>query len=172
MERRVRLRFANDREKLAFMRQGAERDAVQTPVVELATRLVRGFPADDWAKQVREIVRFVRDGIRYQHDPARRELLASATTTLNRGVDDCDGKARTAVALARALGIDAQIWPVWRGPVLAHVQSAFRWPGSQRYPGARSDGWVIADTTVKGCELGDNPFDKPRNPTTGGIPLS
>jgi len=186
-ERRRRLHFRDDFEKLAFIQEGAARDAQKTPVVQLATTLVRPFAPDDYARRVQEIHRFVRDGIHYQHDPNLRQRLTDAETALNWGMENCTGKTRTAVALARSLGIDAKHWGVWRGPVLVHVQPAYRWPGSEMFPGAKSDTdpragrqlaptgkaeWVIGEVTVKGAELGADPLQIPKNPSTGRLPLS
>jgi len=179
-ETRRHLRFKDDREKLAFMREGASRDALKAPIRELAIRLTRRFPPDAWARQIEEIQKFVRDGIRYVHDPRRREELADALTVLSRGVDDCDGKARLTAALGHALGMDATILPVWKGPVLAHVQAGFKWPGSDKYAGEKKDlegrpsptGYVVAETTVKGVKLGQSPFSVPKNPETGNAPLA
>jgi transglutaminase-like putative cysteine protease len=164
--------FRNDREKLAAMRRGAVRDAARLPIVELATLLTRSYAPDDYAGRVQEIHRFVRDGVRYQHDPNGREKLSDAVSTLSQGTDDCDGKARTAAALAKAIGIEADIAPVWKGPILAHVRTAYRWPGSKSFPGARPNGWVVGELTIKDVELGESPWLTPRNPATGKLPLS
>ncbi len=170
-ERVSQLSFRDDREKLAAMIAGAEADGQKGPIRELALRLTRAKAADDWRGQIQELHRFVRDGIRYVHDPNRREQLADALTVLSRGADDCDGKARLLAALGLSLGIETKIWPKWKGSRLVHVQVAFKAPGSEKWPGARADGWVIADPTIKGAELGEDPLSKPRNPGTGQLPL-
>ena len=165
-------RFPGDVRKLNFMRAGSRRDARRRPIVELATRLVRSCRPDAWGCMAREIHLFCQNAIRYQHDPDLVERLEPAELTLELGVGDCDAKARLAVALARALGIEAKVWPIWKGPTLAHVVAGYRWPGSRSFPGARSDGWVIGDSTVKGAALGQSPLSVPLNRETGRLPLA
>lgn len=165
-------KFKDQKAKLQWLRDDADRSAVDPVIVELASRIVRGTRPDDWAGMVSRIHEWVRDMIRYQHDPNRMEEFAPLRAILERARDDCDGKARLAVALAKSLGITARVWPVWRGPLLAHVQAGYKWPGSERYPGARDDGWVIGELTVRGAELGQDPRTIPRNPDTGRLPLA
>lgn len=165
-------RDAADVRKLEAMRTGARRDAQRAEVIELASSLARPFPPDAWASFAEQIHAFARDGIRYQHDPDRREQLEDARRVLREGRADCDGKARLAVALARSLGMEAEVWPVWKGPILAHVLAAYRWPGSRTYPGARRDGWVPGELTIKGAALGQDPRAIAPNPETGRLPLA
>jgi len=164
------------------MRRNAHQGARRRNIVELASQIVRPFRADDWRARAREIHRFVRDGVRYQHDPDRREQLADPRATLWRGYDDCDGKATSSMALMNAVGIEADIWPLWKGDTLAHVQNAVRWPGSERLPQARDGGtvldgppgkgWIVSDPTIAGADLGVDPALLPRNPETGKLPLA
>lgn len=165
-------RFRDDLTKLKWMQHDAETEARDPLVVNTASQLVHDLRPDDWSTQAQRIHRWVRDNIRYQHDPANLEELAPVRMVLTRRWDDCDGKARTAVAMARALGMEAKVWPMWRGPVLVHVQAAYRWPGSAHYPGADSRGWVVGDPTIAGAELGQDPRTVPRNPETGRLPLA
>lgn len=177
-----RVAVADDRAKLAFMRQNAHEGARQQPIVRLASNLVRPFRADDWRAQATTLHRFVRDGIRYQRDPDRREQLADPRASIRRGYGDCDDKVAAFVSLCLALGLDADVWPVWRGDELTHVQGAVRWPGSERLPNAHDGaevqdgppgkGWIISDQTIRGAELGTDPRSLPRNPETGRLPLS
>jgi len=178
----------SDREKLSYMRRKAHEAARKPEIVELATRLVRPFRADDWRGRVNAVYRFVRDGIRYQRDPGRREQLADPRVPLElTGVGDCDDKIAAFVALLGAVGIEADFWPLWKheqsdDPELAHVQGGARWPGSERLPGARSGaevldgppgaGWIVSDPTIAGAELGVDPRTLPKNPDTGAAPLS
>lgn len=164
--------FKDDREKLAFMNDIARKGALDPRIIELGTELVRYRRPDDWIGMATEIHRFVREAIRYQHDPARREQLADPWSVLERGADDCDGKAVLATALYLAVGIEARVKPVWRGSMLAHVQSEARWPGSERVRGATEEGWVVSELTIAGCELGQDPRSVPRDPETGRLPLS
>jgi hypothetical protein len=146
-------------------------DAVDPQVVRMASWLTRVFAPDDYLARAREIYRFTRDGIRYQHDPDKREEFAPSATILERRWDDCDGKAKVAVAMMRAVGLDAQIWPVWRGGFLAHAQIRVRFPGSTQIAGSRG-GWIYADPTIRGAELTQPPQAVASNPDTGRLPLS
>jgi transglutaminase-like putative cysteine protease len=164
---------ADDRElsKLADFRHQADLDAVDPQVVDLATRLARPHAADDWLGMVREIHRFVRDGIRYQHDPDRKQLRASSAETLERGWGNCVGKTILATALARALGMQAEIWPVWDGPIMSHVIYRVKFPGSRKAP-HQQDGWLYGELTIRGVEPGQDPLVVgPRN-ETGQLELS
>ena len=173
---------ADDRAKLAVMRENAHRGARKQATVQVASNIVRPFRPDDWRGQARELHRFARDGIRYQRDPDRREQLADVGASVTRGYGDCDDKATDYMALGRSVGLDVEIWPVWHGDELAHVQTATRWPGSERLPNAHDGrevqdgppgkGWLVSDPTIKGAELGVDPQFMPRNPETGRLPLS
>lgn len=157
--------------KFNMLQSLAHRDAIDPVVVAFASKLAAPHAPDDWHGIAREIFAFVRDGIRYQHDPDRREELAPARLVLARGWDDCDGKARLAVALMRAVGLDAQIVPLWRRGQLAHVSIRVRFPGSERAAGNVA-GWLPGELTIRGAELGDNPRRIAPNPQTGKLPLS
>jgi transglutaminase-like putative cysteine protease len=177
-----RIVVPDERGKLAFMRRNVHRAAVLPSVVTLASRLVRPFAPDDWRKQVTELHHFVRDGVRYERDPDQREQLADPRASIVRGFGDCDDKASALAALLRSLGIDADLWPIWKGTELAHVQTAVRWPGSERLATAHDGaevldgppgrGWLVADPTVRGAEVGADPLELPRNPETGRLPLA
>lgn len=166
------LRLARDVAKLARMRAGARLDSHHPKVRRTAVEITKGFRPDDWPGQARALHRWVRDHIRYVHDPDGVEELAPAPVVLERGFDDCDGKVRAVVAMAKALGMDAKIKPVWVGPALGHVQWQVRWPGSTQTNGADEAGYLVGDVTVKGAELGQDPRTVPRNPETGRYPLS
>jgi transglutaminase-like putative cysteine protease len=159
------------RNKLASLVRMMHHDATDPVVVRLASRIVHGFAADDWIAMAREIFRWVRDAIRYQHDPDRAEEFQDSAAIIERGYDDCDGKAKLAAAMMRAVGLDAEIVPHYRSGQLAHVSIRVRWPGSERTPG-NLRGWIYGETTVRGAELGDNPRRIAPNPDTGRSPLS
>jgi transglutaminase-like putative cysteine protease len=159
-------------QKYGRIRELANQDAIDPAVVTQASALARPHRPDDWKGIATEVHRWVRDGIRFQRDPAKREEFAPAATILSRRWDDCDGKARLAVALLKSLGIDAEIVPIWSAEGnLVHVQYRVRWPGSQSDPKSRN-GWLIGETTVQAAELGEDPKDVPINHETGRLPLS
>lgn len=173
--------FKDDREKLAFMRQVAGAGARNPAIVGIANRLARPHAADDYWSQCDEIHRFVRDGIRYVPDPDRKEDLQPAIVIVQRGYGDCDDKVCLAVALARSIGIEADHWPLWAGPMLKHVSTGYRWPGSEKRPeatrcyeldGPPGDGWIIGEATIRGVGLGENPWAAKKNPETGRLPLA
>ncbi len=159
--------------KFQTLRQMARDDAQDPAVVAQASRLVRRHRPDDWKGMANEIHRWVRDGIRFQRDPDRKEEFAPSALVLERRWDDCDGKAKLAVALLRALGMEADIEPMWSNEGnLVHVKYRVRWKGSNTHPSAGPGGWLIGETTVDTAELGQDPYTVPVNPETGSLPLS
>jgi transglutaminase-like putative cysteine protease len=160
-----------DVRKLADFRHQADLDAIDPRVVALATRLVRPFAPDDWLGQAREIHRWVRDAIRYQHDPDRRQLMVPANETVENGWGNCVGKSILVAALLRALGMKAELMPVFSGPVMTHLMYRVKFPGSAELPDSL-DGWLYGEQTIRGAELGQNPHTIARNPDTGSLPLA
>lgn len=146
----------------------------------LRKAVARFLPIQSAEQRTREIQRYVRDRIHYVADwrvsnGQPGEELADSESILRRGYDDCDGKARLFVALVRAaemarpLGTVARIRPIFKKHPLefVHVQAEARWPGSARLPYAEAydgGGWVLVETILKGCEIGQNPDDCPRGP--------
>ncbi len=178
-EKWFRVYVPDDLAKLRFLRRQAHELALQPMTIELASRLVRPYRADDWQSQAMALHRFVRDGIRYQRHPDGKQQIAD--DALWRGYGACTEKVLAFVAMCLALGIPADFWPVWKGDVLTHVQTAVRWPGFERFrpaprssssPGAPGGDWIVSDPTIDGAELGVDPFTIPRNPGTGRLPLS
>lgn len=116
--------------------------------------------------------RWVRDAIRYvgdyTGDAARPEQFLDPDSVIERGYDDCDGKARTLVAIIQAAAIDhgadawARILPVWQRGSFVHVQALVRFRGSEKHPKALEGGWVLSDPIVCGAELGDSPEEHRR----------
>lgn len=124
----------------------------------------------DPERRARAIQHWVRDKIHYVQDYRIVEGLpgeefADSETVLRRGYDDCDGKSRLFVCLARICGLDVRIRPVFaRHPLdFVHVQSEVRWPGSDRLSCSEPGGWCLVELILKGCEIGQNPDDMPRD---------
>lgn len=143
--------FLDDHAKAAWLIRAAERDACCPSVVSAALAFcglapeVRAAAIQAWA----------RDSIRYVRDPYWQEEFADSETVLRRGWDDCDGKARVFVAVCLAACLDARIFPVFdAGGSFVHVQALVRWPGSSTRPDARAGGWVLAELTLAGVQLG------------------
>jgi transglutaminase-like putative cysteine protease len=159
-------------DKLEKFRKQAHDDATDPRIMAMAGRLARPHKPDEWRAIAREIFNFVRDGIRFQDDPNREQWMVPAPATLEQGWGNCVGKTILAVAMMRALGIEAEIWPVWTGNVMSHVAVRLRFPGVRRQPDVSPDGWLYGELTIRRSDLGQDPFTVPRNPETGGLPLS
>lgn len=115
-------RSRTDWEKYQFLRDIVRKDAEQPEVQAIAENLWKVAcvsPCQRWAYV--ELAQCVaRDLIRYETDQNRvgREQIdgwtdpyVSPLAPLERGVDDCDAKARLFVALCLARGIAAEIAP-------------------------------------------------------------
>lgn len=154
--RRNRRSFPTPQAKAAWLSSFARQTGRDPRLTAFANRLTQHLDPNDTEGRVREIHRFVRDSIRYQHDPMY-EQFAHPWVILNKGFDDCDGKSTLFVALLVSLGIDARIRPVYNAlGQFVHVQGEAKWKRSERFPGNRG-GWVLAELTLKGVELGCSP---------------
>ncbi len=136
--------------KARYLDFWARLEAHATPIVELAQR----FKHLPLPKRAEAIFAYVRDSFGYQRDPGGVEELGDAGAILSRWWDDCDGKSRVMVALARACGLDARIVPVHRGGAFSHVQAQVRWQGSERDPRADAEGWILCELILSGVPLG------------------
>lgn len=170
--RRIEESYADGRQKaerLGVLAWQDARNPVLIPHLDYVVRMLWSHPEKlevapgAWsgpAALADRIHRYVRDHIRYVRDPIdpatgrRREEFADAGVVLRRGYDDCDGKARLVCALALRAGLQARLRAVFKVGDFVHVQAELRWPGSNRYPGASRDGWVISETILRGVELG------------------
>lgn len=159
----------SDLEKWEFLRTAPVRDARNPRVRELArdlwracvtstmdpTRRARRFiqlahtVARDWIHQVVDSERVGGEDIA---GFTRPENSDDAVDALERGVDDCDAKARLFVALCELVGIRAEVMPQWQGDALAHV-----------YARAYVDGsWQPVELTLARALLGDYGADVPK----------
>ena len=174
MVRHIGLEFRTELDKAVYLDAQAHTHDQKSLLVAEKARLFTSFQSPLSALQA--LHRYVRDTIKYQHDPNGKEQFADADTVLSRGFDDCDGKARTVVALATSLGrmrpdwqIEARTVPHWRDNHFAHVSAEIRFVGSGAHPRADAKGFLCSDTIVGGLELGMVPSDA-RDPRTGKIP--
>jgi transglutaminase-like putative cysteine protease len=158
--RRV-LHFPDPMDKARWLDEAASIDAQRPYVRDVALRLAREIDPNDHAQLAREILRFTENAIHYVHDPSAEEF-ADVETILKRGADDCDGKARTFVALCRSVGLKARIRPVFQHGKFTHVQGEVRFPGSERDSLAEEGGWLVCDPIVRGARLGQAPPDIPK----------
>lgn len=151
------------KEKARWLDEAAQNDARLPLTRRLAVTVARKTDPNRKDLLAEELHRFVRDSIRYVHDPSFEEF-ASSDVTLQRGIGDCDDKARLFVALARAVGLEAHIRPVFDAAGnFVHVQAVVRWPGSQSYRLAKPGGWVVSELIVEGARLGDDFPQFPRD---------
>lgn len=161
-------------EKAHWLDAASSLDAFRQRVLDVAGRFLR---IDDPEARTRAMHRWVRDMITYVHDfrvsqGEPGEEFADASSVLARRFGDCDDKARLFVALVRAgemldpLGVEARIRPVFlRAPeAFVHVQAETRWPRSSYVDGAMPGGWLLAETILRGCEIGQDPDSCPRGP--------
>lgn len=152
-----KLQFATPERKAAWLGGQARLDAMLRPVQQKALR----FLNPSAMARVLDVFAYVRDEIRYVRDPPP-EQFADAAVILARGFDDCDGKARTLCALLTAaehispVGVECELVPVFPMPgYFSHVAARVRWPKSHLFRGADADGWVRAETILKGVNLGE-----------------
>lgn len=159
--------------KAKWLDAAASEDARHPMVRTLAARM-RHDAAGDPEAFARLAHRHCRDAIAYRRDVGGEEF-ADAATVLARGFDDCDGKSRAFVALCRASGIEglrARIVPIFDAAGhFRHVQAEATWPGA-RAPLAGPDGWVLAELTLAGVELGQGAEAARRDQMTGRIDLA
>lgn len=88
----------------------------------LATRITRDVPSKSPTREIAAIYKWVRDEIRYRHDPLGLEWVQSPARTVAEGAGDCDDMTTLIVALCGALGHRWQFRTVGRTPeVQAHV---------------------------------------------------
>ncbi len=160
--------WANAQEKAKWLDAAASLDAVTGEKTRrMALRFARAAGPNDPERFANAAFYFVRDSIEYVPDANEEEEFADSDTVLERGADDCDGKSRLFVALVRAApigGVEARILPVFRHHKgiftpddFVHVQAQVRWPGSEKKIHAGAGGWLRAELTLAGAELGGDP---------------
>lgn len=109
-----------------------------------------------------------RDGIDYVSDIKQfgHEDIAGVTRppepddavdAYNRGIDDCDAKARLFVALCLAAGFPARLWPLWKDGALKHVAGEVDFEGRTFH----------AETILARARLGEMHTDVPKEIVTG-----
>lgn len=80
------------------------------------------YDPNDYEPLASDFQVYVRDSIKYIHDPVVEEF-SSSEEVIERGFGDCDDKARLFVCLCRTVGIPARIVPVFNGPMFVHVRA-------------------------------------------------
>lgn len=167
------LQFVTELDKCFYLNERAHSHDQASALVQEKARAFLNYGSA--LSALSALHRFVRDYVKYRHDPGGREEFADAHTVLSRRFDDCDGKASTVVALAVALGklrpewhIEARTVPHWRLNHFAHVSAEMRYLGSDAHGRADKNGWLCSDPIVGGLEFGMTPEDG-RDPKTGHI---
>lgn len=96
---------------LAIMRALALEGSRQLEVREAAISIVReaGVPAHDRWGELRALFNWVRDRVRFTADIADVETLQGPRYTLHTMAGDCDDRATLLVALARSIGVPADL---------------------------------------------------------------
>lgn len=172
---RRRIRFKDAETKARWLAGAAGMDATTKQVADLAQAIAGSAPDQMTAANL--LFHWVREAIAYLPDPGG-EQFADTMTIVKRRFDDCDGMARTFVALCKALarrspllrGLRATIVPVFKGPSFVHVQARVRGDDGSisRHPLARpQDGSLLCELTVRGCQIGDGTEAAERDPRTG-----
>lgn len=95
---------------LAIMRRLALEGAAQLEVRESAIGIVHGAAAPHHPiQELGALYRWVRDQIRFTSDPVGIEHLQSPRYTLHVRAGDCDDRATLLAALARSIGLAADL---------------------------------------------------------------
>jgi ribosomal protein L31E len=94
----------------------ATQDAHTYEIRSLATRITRDVPSKDKIGELGALYRWVRDNVRYRHDPRGLEWIQAPTRTLKERAGDCDDLAGLLSALAQSIGYETRYRTV--GPKL------------------------------------------------------
>lgn len=101
------------------------RAAVRNPdqvIRDQACALVADLPPRQWMAQIHRLHEFVRDSIRYVHDPVDVELVQTPETLLKSRQGDCDDKATLLAALLTCIGHPSRFVAVgFNGEGFSHV---------------------------------------------------
>lgn len=155
---------SRDRVKWAQLRELPDRDSV-APRVRWIASVLRDIVRGDTDRFVALCFAVARDGVRYVSDTVRTggEDIAGITRVyvdpsecLDRGADDCDGKARLVVALLRGGGARARLVPWWDKTTgdLAHVSAEV----------SREGVWLPLESILARARVGELPQQVPTEP--------
>lgn len=113
---------AGVRATLRAMAGLVQREQAEYELIRKARELVQHLPEKAWEAQARVIFFFVRDRVRYVHDPLYVETIAGPLETLKTRAGDCDDKSVLAAALLQAIGHPARFVAVaFDGNPFSHV---------------------------------------------------
>jgi hypothetical protein len=116
---------------------------------DLVYQIVGGLPAKDYQGEVRTILNWVKQNIRYTKDPYGVELVQDPWTTINRSRGDCDDMSILISAMGEVLGNPSHFVTVSTRPDRepGHVYSELNVKGR----------WLALDATVPGSSVGWKP---------------
>lgn len=161
----IRFDTAEERKKLSeSIKKVIETVNPSSPEVRnLAASLASKYEAGDF-KQARRLYEFVRDEIRYVHDPLLFEDVQPPEITLKRLSGDCDDKAVLLCSLLLAIGFEtALIFADTDNDGFAdHVYCAVHIPNApevykpfnEKINGIEMHDWIPLDPTLEDLEFG------------------
>ena len=116
---------------------------------ELTYSIVGGLPGKDYQGELRAILNWVKQNIRYTKDPYGVELVQDPWTTINRGRGDCDDMSILISAMGEVLGNPSRFITVSMRPDKepGHVYSELNLKSR----------WLSLDATVPGSSVGWKP---------------
>lgn len=118
---------------LRVMRQLINAAKLDVEIISAATSCAFNAPERDAAAECAAVFGWVRDGVRYQMDPAGVEALCEPRVTLARRVGDCDDKTTLLCSMFEALGYPTRLImagysrPGWFEHVYCAVLCAGEW---------------------------------------------
>jgi hypothetical protein len=175
-------RSASDVQRLAFLRDVAERAGRDPRLRSVAARILRDAGVDQrrYREQAAALLKWVQENIQYLNEPD--EIIQDPLLTLRYGYGDCDDMAALLGSLYEAIRLDWRFvlagtdaagnrarWtegtPYVRAKY-AHIYVAVGWPPFK--PMAKQT-WAYAEPTVKSAPLGWDVHSHAAR--TGGGPL-
>lgn len=99
---------AGTRATLKEMGDLVRRYKVDPLIYTLSRQLTAHLPQKDWPGQVRALTEYVRDRIRYVHDPSGLQALQLPPITLELGAGNCAQKSTLLGALLASIGHPVQ----------------------------------------------------------------
>ena len=127
-------------ETLRLMRGLVDRYKTDASVRGLALELVRPLAPKDWRGEIRAVVEYVRDNIRYVHDIAGVETLQTPPATIELEAGDCDDKSTLLATLLASIGHRSRF-----------VAVGYRQPNDYQHvyvEAAHGDDWIPLDATM------------------------
>lgn len=133
---------------LEWMRELVQRGKCDPEIRQTALILTSDLPPKNRALEIRVLFEFVRDNIRFLHDPNDVEMLHWARRVLSQEAGDCDDKCILLCALLESIGYATAFRAVGFKPgELSHVYALVRF----------REGWLPLDPSVEFACVGWSP---------------